>query len=689
MNLDFIKLIDTQETNPTPQSHGEKPKAIPFQVVLELVKSKVLNSQQTGFHKIAVSRKGTLVVDQTDQGSSEQSSIVKLAQNLQEKIPQQNATSTNSLVIEEKLDNSQSQAKNVEEKANNFIKSADQTNLTKQASPQKVDENPTKMDMQVESNTNQNLDQAVKPVDFLKIEPNSAQLEQGEESQVVQIKEHTAQKEVAITREDLRMKDQTRDNQNLSKVVDQLSVSQTGNDFMSLSTKTVSDKVNPKVQAASFVFQNDQMKESSAQSLTVVPKSNSTDENQRQRATDAIRVKDQKTQPVQIVENAKENLRMANQAKQTTTQAGNNQQPLTQGIAQDLSVSNQNESNREVRGNPTLDRTQIQKPLLTRNAISNQPAASVKDNATASEKLKQAVEDSKVELISFDGKEQAILPASVLRTGEGTKAVKFGRQIENKINESLVAEKPIITIKQVQVIFDNIVKNLEEYKSEFSQYRNLKKELPQNLKFSEPIKIENLKLEIARDLKKEKPVVVNEELLKTKLEQTEKTKEIFNAKLGKKAYETDQTTVEIRQLPRNIEAVVTKVEQQQRSENLQAIVETIRQMNNSNVERAFVNLNPPTLGRLEIQIVKQGETLNVVFKVASEEAKELLEKSSKDLVSRLSSVGFKVETVEIRMSEKTQEDEHLHDNREEQQQQHQRHKRWQESEVKEDDKRDQ
>ncbi|AEH51836.1 flagellar hook-length control protein FliK, partial [Pseudothermotoga thermarum] len=328
-----------------------------------------------------------------------------------------------------------------------------------------------------------------------------------------------------------------------------------------------------------------------------------------------------------------------------------------------------------------------QNNLVSEKVQSNLQRSSKKEPDTLTSSLKNAVETSKIELTVVD---QAKVVEIGSRNLQASRMVENRKEVKVTANESASTEKLTITIKQVQIVLRNLAKGVEEYKSEFSQYRNLKKKIPQNLKVSEPIKIENLKFEIARDLKKDKPTV-EEKPIYSKLEQTQKTKELADAKIGKKVYENEQTIVEVRQLPRTLETIVAKVEQQQKVDNLTTIVETIRQMNNASIEKAFVDLSPPSLGRLEIQIVKQGETLNIVFKVASDEAKELLEKSSKDLLSRLSAVGFKVESIEVKTTPKFEQEQPLHDreqNQQHEQHHHQRQRKWQESEVMSDDKRD-
>jgi flagellar hook-length control protein FliK len=131
---------------------------------------------------------------------------------------------------------------------------------------------------------------------------------------------------------------------------------------------------------------------------------------------------------------------------------------------------------------------------------------------------------------------------------------------------------------------------------------------------------------------------------------------------------------------------VTRIEQQERSSNIQTIVETVKEMQNNIVEKATVDLSPPNLGKVEIELIKQQDRLIITLKVQTNEAKELLEKNSKELASRLSTLGFKVEQIDIKTPHKTEEDQlSNHQEQKENQNHERRQKRQQEQEVKEDD----
>lgn len=260
--------------------------------------------------------------------------------------------------------------------------------------------------------------------------------------------------------------------------------------------------------------------------------------------------------------------------------------------------------------------------------------------------------------------------------------------ISNKTSEqSTSSQANTITFKQVQVIIRNAIIQIQDSTSEFTQFKQIKRELPDQLKTSQPIKIENFKLEIAKELKKDSIQIIQQPQTE-KLEQTEQVKELLNTKLARKIYENEQTVQTHQEFQKDIDSLIVRIEQQKESSNIQTIAETIKQMQNATIEKATVDLTPPNLGKVEIEIIKQQDKLMVTLKVATDDVKEMLEKSSKDLISRLNTLGFKVEQVDVKTTPKTQEDQLQRDQEHDQQHQEKRQKRQQQEEVNQDDQRD-
>jgi flagellar hook-length control protein FliK len=245
----------------------------------------------------------------------------------------------------------------------------------------------------------------------------------------------------------------------------------------------------------------------------------------------------------------------------------------------------------------------------------------------------------------------------------------------------------VLSATQVRLIVENLSRYVKEVSSEATQFKHLKREMPETIKVREPIKIETFKLTVAKEIKQVEQEPLHQKT--EKFETTEQLKEAMNNKLAKKTYEQEQPPVQyVRMEQRNVDQIVVRVEQEQRSQNLQTIVETIKQMRETFSERAEIQLSPPSLGKLEIELVKQQDRLTILMRVSTQEAKQMIENSSKELISRLSSLGFKVEQVEVRMNPKF-EQEQTNEERENNQQsmQHEQQQQRKQKEGDEDDQR--
>lgn len=280
---------------------------------------------------------------------------------------------------------------------------------------------------------------------------------------------------------------------------------------------------------------------------------------------------------------------------------------------------------------------------------------------------------------------QKVRDKSTQRTSQQS-GVITGNLVSNIVSEQTKSQPTAITFKQAQVIVRNMVLQIQDSTSEFTQFKQLKKEIPDQLKRSEPIKIETFKLEIAKELKRDSPQIIRQPQME-EFEHTEQLKELLNSKLARRTYENEHTVHVHQQFQKDIDSVITRIEQQRASSNIQTLAETIKEMQNSTIEKATVELSPPTLGKVEIELIKQQDRLMITLKVATDEAKEILEKSSKDLISRLNTLGFKVEHVDVKTAQKTQEDQLQKDQEHDHQQQH-KQKRNRQEEVNQDDQRD-
>lgn len=363
----------------------------------------------------------------------------------------------------------------------------------------------------------------------------------------------------------------------------------------------------------------------------------------------------------------------ANPSKLFTRSLSSRQENLTTLFSENqLKVKNHSI---ELKGEKETEQSQPLKKV----SIHNDPKTSTSDAKIESESIK-------AEMIKPAGHRIVLLAQQVQIESNGAKNDSSTRTGLSVV-QSTVQPVAVLSAAQVKLIIDNLSRYVEKVSSETIQFKHVKRELPETIKVAEPIKIETFKLTIAKEIKQ-----IDQEPLHAKterIESAEQLKEALNNKLAKKAYEHEQPiTQHIRVEERNIDQVVLKVEREQGSDNLQTIVETIKQLRDTFTERAEIQLSPPSLGKLEIELVKQQDRLTILMKVSTPEARELIENSSKELISRLSSLGFKVEQIEVRMNPKLEQEqageERQHNQQfEEQQQRQQRHQ-----EGDEDDKSD-
>jgi flagellar hook-length control protein FliK len=68
------------------------------------------------------------------------------------------------------------------------------------------------------------------------------------------------------------------------------------------------------------------------------------------------------------------------------------------------------------------------------------------------------------------------------------------------------------------------------------------------------------------------------------------------------------------------------------------------------IETATIRLTPPSLGKVELEIVKDAMKITVFMKVESLEAKEMLEKNSNLLAIKLGNSGFDVQKINIQVN---------------------------------------
>ena len=67
------------------------------------------------------------------------------------------------------------------------------------------------------------------------------------------------------------------------------------------------------------------------------------------------------------------------------------------------------------------------------------------------------------------------------------------------------------------------------------------------------------------------------------------------------------------------------------------------------VETATIQLTPPELGKVSLEVVKEGAKISIFMQVETKEAQEILQRNSETLAARLSSSGFELQKVQVQM----------------------------------------
>jgi len=89
--------------------------------------------------------------------------------------------------------------------------------------------------------------------------------------------------------------------------------------------------------------------------------------------------------------------------------------------------------------------------------------------------------------------------------------------------------------------------------------------------------------------------------------------------------------------------------------NLEQVYQKIKDMSQlmarqqTRTELATIKLNPPELGRVSLEVVKEGNKISILMQVETKEAQEILNKNSGTLAARLVTSGFELQKVTVQM----------------------------------------
>jgi flagellar hook-length control protein FliK len=98
-----------------------------------------------------------------------------------------------------------------------------------------------------------------------------------------------------------------------------------------------------------------------------------------------------------------------------------------------------------------------------------------------------------------------------------------------------------------------------------------------------------------------------------------------------------------------------KNEQTNQVRNMEQVYQKIKDMTQlisrqqTRTELATIKLNPPELGRVSLEVVKEGNKISILMQVETKEAQEILNKNSNLLAARLVNSGFELQKVTVQM----------------------------------------
>ncbi|MFP4461882.1 MAG: flagellar hook-length control protein FliK, partial [Thermotogota bacterium] len=106
---------------------------------------------------------------------------------------------------------------------------------------------------------------------------------------------------------------------------------------------------------------------------------------------------------------------------------------------------------------------------------------------------------------------------------------------------------------------------------------------------------------------------------------------------------------------RNSTDAVLKNEPSNEAKNLEQVYQKIKDMTQliarqqTRSELATIKLNPPELGKVSLEVMKEGNKISILMQVETKEAQEILNKNSSALAARLVSSGFELQKVTVQM----------------------------------------
>lgn len=250
------------------------------------------------------------------------------------------------------------------------------------------------------------------------------------------------------------------------------------------------------------------------------------------------------------------------------------------------------------------------------------------------------------------------------------KIISYGEKVEEKVIEEVVKENTKVKEDKIEkIVVDRkpnyeVRKSIQDMKNQpfkekiLPHTKEIMKIQMENEGFFKSLKVKAIKMEIS-DLKDHRMEVEKNISLKQSVDEirkdkkVEKTKFIIDKQIARKKYMVEKeisfVDLKIQNNSKSRKSFEIKMNtNEDKKITLESIVEKIRDMTQRRIEKAFVQLEPPKLGRVEIEIIKEGDSLRIMLRVSTDEAKEILEKGSRYLVTRLENMGFKIENIQVK-----------------------------------------
>ena len=220
---------------------------------------------------------------------------------------------------------------------------------------------------------------------------------------------------------------------------------------------------------------------------------------------------------------------------------------------------------------------------------------------------------------------------------------KIEKTIQNQRNQTHHEEQPY-TIKEatmkVSLKNESFFKrlNVETIKMETSSSKGYHVEIERNIS----LKQSSERIEGDKGIERAKDIIIKRTAQKKYTTEKEISVVDLKAQNFSKTKDTSEIKMDVGE---------------DRKITLESVIEKVKEMAQKRIEKAFVQLEPPKLGKMEIEILKDGDGLRITLKVSTNEAKEILEKGSKYLVARLENLGFRIENIQIKENSEESYDE--------------------------------